>query len=142
MSHLGRGRLLPVVALVGITLAAATACDPEDDRGLTAVSAAYTTDKVATKALERGGIGVHWLTCTGDAKGDEVAGSSRKPVRSVKVDCRGNAEKRDAEIRVSGVVTYQRKGKCVRGDLTAKVSGRKVFRASVIGDCGSGRKSS
>ncbi|MFC0597475.1 hypothetical protein [Streptomyces palmae] len=136
LRHLGRGRVLPAAAAVSVVFAAATACEPQDEQGLTAVSAAYTTDEVATKALERGGIDVRWLSCTGNAKGDEVAGSSRKPIRAVDVDCRGTAEKHDAEIRVTGVVTYQRKGRCVRGDLTAKVAGRKAFHASLIGDCG------
>ncbi|MBH5334787.1 hypothetical protein IHE55_08255 [Streptomyces pactum] len=131
------GRLLAAVAVTGAAMALTVACEPDDDRGLTAIGVAYTTDKVATEALERGRVQVRWLTCSGDAKGDERAGASRTPVREVAVRCRGRTEQGDADIQVDGVVTYERKGACVKGDLTAKLEGRQVFRADVIGDCGS-----
>ncbi|TVL91893.1 hypothetical protein [Streptomyces sp. SAJ15] len=115
-----------------------TACEPEERRGLSAIGVAVTTDKVATRALERGGIGVRWMTCTADLKGDQVIGASSSPASEASVDCRGETERGDAEIRVTGVVTYAREGRCVRGDLTAKVAGKQVFRADVIGECGGG----
>lgn len=136
----GGGRLLAVVAVTIGAVGLTVGCEPDDDRGLTAIGVAYTTDKVATEALERGRVDVRWMTCTGDAKGDEKAGASRPPVREVAVHCRGRAEKGEADIRVDGVVTYERKGACVKGDLTAKLDGRQVFRADVIGDCGGARK--
>ncbi|MFH8368988.1 hypothetical protein [Streptomyces sp. NPDC018031] len=137
------GRLLAVVAVTGAVIGLTVACEPDEDRGLSAIGVAYTTDKVATEALERGHVQVRWMTCSGDAKGDERvgrSGSSRPPVREVSVRCRGRAEKNDADIRVEGVVTHERQGACVRGDLTAKLDGRQVFRADVIGDCGSAGK--
>ncbi|WKX70264.1 hypothetical protein [Streptomyces sp. XD-27] len=135
-----RGARLPVIAAVVVTVGALSACEGDSDRGLSAVRAAYTTDRVATKALEKGGIDVRWMRCTGDAKGEEKRRSgkhtSRPPVREVSVDCEGLAgKKRRADIRVTGTVTFVREGRCVKGDLTGKVAGRQVFHAKVIGDC-------
>ncbi|MGK5633021.1 hypothetical protein ACSNOD_31895, partial [Streptomyces sp. URMC 123] len=50
------------------------------------------------------------------------------------VDCEG--ETRSGEpIAIKGRVTEERDGRCVRGDLTATVSGRVVFQANVLGNC-------
>ncbi|WFB09654.1 hypothetical protein LRS74_23355 [Streptomyces sp. LX-29] len=138
MGALRHARRLLAAGLTGVAVLAVTACEPEERRGLSAIGVAITTDKVATRALERGGIGVRWMTCTADLKGDQVIGASSSPASEASVDCRGETERGDAEIRVTGVVTHAREGRCVRGDLTAKVAGKQVFRANVIGECGGG----
>jgi hypothetical protein len=126
-----RNALFAVVAAV-LTIVAVAACEPRDHTGLNAIGVAVTTDRVSTRALEKGGIDVRWMTCNADVKGKHTSGPSQDAKASV--HCRGET-KDDRTIKVSGTVTYERKNICVRGDLTAKVDGHQVFQANVIGDC-------
>ncbi|MEU0812000.1 hypothetical protein [Streptomyces sp. NPDC005970] len=126
-----RNGLFAVVA-VALAIGALAACEPRNDSGLNSIGVAFTTDRVSTRALEKGGIDVRWMTCNADVKGKHTSGPSRDAKASV--DCRGRTND-DRAIRVTGTVTYERKNICVRGDLTAKVDGHQVFQANVIGDC-------
>ncbi|MGW1585701.1 hypothetical protein [Streptomyces sp. NPDC002386] len=124
-----------VAGLVVLGAGAVVACQPGD---LSSASAAYTTDSTATAELKRRHVDVSWLTCTGDygGKGGATARSSPSPTQStvVSVDCQGQT--RDGRrITVEGKVTRAVDGACVRGDLTARVGGRQVFRVSGLGDC-------
>lgn len=135
----GRSLLAAVAAVVAAT--AMTGCEPRDG-GVTAIAVSVTTDKVSTSALERGGVGVRWLTCNADLKRTPTAGASASGTgdsgtTDASVNCRGRTED-DKAIGVSGKVTYVRENHCVRGDLTGKIAGTKVFRANVIGECDDG----
>jgi hypothetical protein len=139
--HVRHGRpLLAAVAAVAAAVAV-TGCEPRDG-GVTAIAVSVTTDKVSTSALERGGIGVRWLTCNADLKTGPTAGASASRAgdsgtTDASVDCRGRTED-DKAIGIRGKVTYVRENHCVRGDLTGTVEGHKVFQANVIGECDGG----
>ncbi|WP_286256697.1 hypothetical protein [Streptomyces graminofaciens] len=120
-----------VVALVG--------CEP--GAGLSTGAVAFTTDQTATRELEKQGLDVRWLTCTAsydDSKNsdDKQAGNKSSPSAHTvaNVDCTGE-DKKGREIKVTGKVTKEVSGKCVRGDLTAKVDGKEWFRVDVLGNC-------
>ncbi|MER5436669.1 hypothetical protein [Streptomyces sp. NPDC002588] len=114
-----RIRLLVVVpAVVG----AAVACEPGG--GVSATSVAYTTDQVATAEIGRRDVDVRRLTCTAGGQGDLVS-----------VDCQGETGE-GKDITVTGKVTRAVDGKCVRGDLSADVGKKELFRVSGLGDCG------
>lgn len=125
---------------VGAALGTLAACD-DVEGGLRASTVAVTTDKVGTRALERGGIDVQWLTCTAQLKREKDGPSgtprSRRDGRS-QVSCRGKT-KGEKDLEISGTVTYVRKDRCVRGSLTGKLVNRVVFKADLIGECGGGR---
>ncbi|CAM5320820.1 hypothetical protein GCM10010329_74650 [Streptomyces spiroverticillatus] len=138
-------RTLAAAVLAGATAVGVAACEPGGGGGLSTFAVALTTDQTGTRALERAGIDVAWLTCTstvGDS-GRVSANPSQRPslvtaapaARNVAtVACQGQT-KDGKEIRVDGKVTEERDGRCVRGDLTATVGERTVFRANVLGDC-------
>ena len=117
------------------------ACEPASG-GLSSVAVAVTTDKTATSTLERIGFKVRWLSCTakiGDGKasaGTASAGSSTSPAGGgvATVDCQGETDS-GQKITLKGKVTEERSGACVRGDLIARVDGKVVFEASVLGNC-------
>ncbi|MER6032520.1 MULTISPECIES: hypothetical protein [unclassified Streptomyces] len=129
-------RGVAVAGLVVLGAGAVVACQPGD---LSSASAAYTTDSTATAELKRRHVDVSWLTCTGDygSRGGGASSGSPSPSEStvVTVDCQGRT-KDGREITVKGKVTRAVDGACVRGDLTATVGGRQVFRVSGLGDCG------
>jgi hypothetical protein len=50
------------------------------------------------------------------------------------VDCQGETGS-GQDITVTGKVTEERGGKCVRGDLTARIEKKIVFQATMLGDC-------
>ncbi|QKV97856.1 hypothetical protein HUT19_27510 [Streptomyces sp. NA02950] len=126
---------------------AVTGCDPEDN-GVSSIVVAVTTDKVASRALEKGGVDVRWMTCNADLKGGRTAGASASgdtnrerdegTETDASVDCRGETEN-DKKIKITGKVTFVRKNHCVRGQLTASVDGHRAFEARVIGECDGGR---
>ncbi|MFI7293229.1 hypothetical protein [Streptomyces sp. NPDC050121] len=122
MGALRRIWLLPVVVVVA---GAAVACEPG---GLSAMSVAYTTDQAATAEIERRDVKVRWLTCTAQyedrAKAEAVAS----------VDCKGQTGD-GKDITVTGKITRAVDGACVRGDLTAVVGKKQLFRVSGLGDC-------
>ncbi|MER8155417.1 hypothetical protein [Streptomyces sp. NPDC094472] len=128
------------VAAVGAAVAV-TACEPTGS-GISSVTVAITTDQVVTEALERGGVGVRWMSCNAEFKNGRTAGASpsrseRSGETDARVDCHGRTDS-DKDIRIKGRVTYVRADHCVRGDVTGEVDGRKVFEAQVIGECQGG----
>lgn len=110
---------------VGVLLAAATgaatACEPADGLGSSAVS--VTTDQLATHALKADHVKVEWLSC-----------SARTGTRRASVDCLGRTEDH-RKITVKGTVTEQLDATCVRGRLTATVGSRRVFQVNGLGNC-------
>ncbi|WP_086785146.1 hypothetical protein, partial [Streptomyces caniscabiei] len=72
--------------------------------------------------------------------GDGVHGRGRRagllavalPVADV--DCTGE-DKEGRDIEVTGKVTKEVNGRCVRGDLTAKVGGKEWFHVEGLGNC-------
>ncbi|GGX70896.1 hypothetical protein [Streptomyces hiroshimensis] len=134
--------MLCAAGAVALTAAAAvglTGCRQEGPGGLDSVIVAVTADKRATARLEHDGYPVQWLTCTGKAEDPGVTekGGAR-PVTAVGVDCDGRTSG-GQKIIVYGRVTGLYDDSCVQGKLTAKVDGKTVFTASVLGDCsGSG----
>ncbi|MEU6227796.1 hypothetical protein [Streptomyces sp. NPDC047042] len=128
-----------VVAAAGLVVAGVSgivACDPG---GLSSATVAFTTDQTATKELERRDVDVQWLTCTASVNGGNKAsgsGSSPSPSASTvaSVECRGET-KGGKDITVDGKVTRAVDGRCVRGDLTAKVAGKQWFRVTGLGNC-------
>ncbi|WP_405816739.1 hypothetical protein OG241_19100 [Streptomyces sp. NBC_01390] len=130
-----------VVAVAGLVVAVGggvVACDPG---GLSSASVAFTTDRTATKELERRDVDVQWLTCTasvGGGNGNKASTSRSSPSPSeatvADVDCRGRTTD-GKDITVTGKVTRAVDGRCVRGNLVAKVAGKQRFRVSGLGDC-------
>ncbi|MCQ9130635.1 hypothetical protein [Streptomyces hilarionis] len=122
MGALRRVWLLPAAAAAALGV---VACEPG---GLSTLSVAYTTDAAATAEIQRRHVNVRWLTCTArdDHEGSDGVVAS--------VDCRGKTgDGRD--ITVTGKVTRAVDGACVRGDLSAVVGGKQLFRVSGLGDC-------
>ncbi|MDK0519386.1 hypothetical protein [Streptomyces sp. ML-6] len=121
-------------ALAGAAVAGLAACQPAD--GLNSASIAVTTDQVGTSALERNGVDVQWLSCTaGIDRGRAGASSPSASARRVaEVDCTGKTGG-GKDITLTGRVTQELGGRCVRGDLSAKEGDRSVFRANVLGNC-------
>ncbi|MFF8030848.1 MULTISPECIES: hypothetical protein [unclassified Streptomyces] len=121
-----------VVAAVG----GAVACE---GGGLSSAAIAFTTDEAVTEELDRRKAGVRWLSCTASlGDGGESSSSPRAGGEDTvaSVDCEG--ETRDGEeITVTGKVTHAVNGACVRGNITAKVDGKQVFRVDGLGDCDS-----
>ena len=130
-----RRRVVAAAGLVVAVVGGVVACDPG---GLGSATVAFTTDQTATKELERRDVDVQWLTCTASVDGNKASGAGSSPSPSASavasVDCRG--ETRDGkDITVTGKVTRAVDGRCVRGDLTAKVDGKQWFRVSGLGNC-------
>ncbi|MEU9316973.1 hypothetical protein [Streptomyces sp. NPDC048295] len=123
-------------ALVVAAVAGAVGCEPVG--GLNSASIAVTTDQVGTGALERNGVDVRWLSCTAGVDGEGFGIGAASPAASARriadVDCTGKTGSGEA-ITLTGKVTQELNGRCVRGDLTARAGGRSVFRADVLGDC-------
>ncbi|MER6959054.1 MULTISPECIES: hypothetical protein [unclassified Streptomyces] len=121
------GALRRIWLLVGAAVLAGgvVACEPG---GLSSMSVAYTTDEAATAELGRRDVDVRWLTCTAQYKDPEKAGTVAS------VDCQGETgDGRD--ITVTGSVARAVDGACVRGDLTAVVGKKQLFRVTGLGDC-------
>ncbi|MFF3324385.1 hypothetical protein [Streptomyces sp. NPDC002889] len=131
-------RALAVTAAAGAALASVVACEPASADGLTSVGVAVTTDKTATSAFERLGIDVRWLSCTATIRGrgnpPGGATGTPSPGGSAAVDCRGETDA-GGDIRITGKVTDERAGRCVRGDLTARIDGKIAFQATMLGNC-------
>lgn len=131
-------RFLAAIGFAGTAVVCVAACEPASGGGLSSVAVAVTTDKTGTSTLERLGFDVRWLSCTattGDGPKPAGTASASPSARSVAtVDCQGET-KTGQGITLKGKVTEERSGKCVRGDLMAKVDGKVVFEASVLGNC-------
>ncbi|MFE7135508.1 hypothetical protein ACFVIM_32100 [Streptomyces sp. NPDC057638] len=124
---------LCAVAVAGLAVTGLTACEPATT-GLTPGAVSVTTDRTATQALERLGIKVKWFSCTGEVdRPRDGRTPSAKPGYAT-VSCEGETAS-DRSITLSGRVTEERSGTCVRGDLTARVSGKVAFKATFLGDC-------
>ncbi|MDX6363980.1 hypothetical protein ACFVYF_15865 [Streptomyces sp. NPDC058274] len=133
----GRRRVLAAVALGAAGVFGTVACEPGD--GLSSAAVAYTTDQTGTKELERRGADVQWLSCTANyGDGNKAFTPGKTPSSSAhtvaNVDCQGQT-KDGREITIKGKVTREIDGKCVRGDLTAEVGGKRWFRLDVLGNC-------
>lgn len=129
-----------------------SACQPASG-GLSSVAVAITTDEAGTGALKQDGVDVRWLACTAQAETVDgggrdtssvtpsdsavattaLASSAARPAVA-RVDCEG--ETTDGQkITISGTVTEEVSGRCVRGELSSQVDGRTVFDVNVLGDC-------
>lgn len=130
-----RARRLGITAALAAAAAlGSTACDPADG-GMNTSAVAFTTDQVATRALERQHADVAWLSCTGryDGKVTPRSGrTARDPV--VGVDCQGETDG-GKKITIKGRVRSLVDRACVRGDLTGRIDGKQWFRVDVLGDC-------
>ncbi|MGW1271828.1 hypothetical protein [Streptomyces sp. NPDC002491] len=124
MGALRRDRLLPAAALAVAALGV-VGCEPG---GLSTMAVAHTTDEAATAEIQRRDVDVRWLTCTAQYKDDKKAGDVAA------VDCRGRTADGRA-ITVEGRISRAVDGACVRGDLTAVVGRKQLFRVSGLGDC-------
>ncbi|WP_267245069.1 hypothetical protein [Streptomyces sp. PR69] len=131
------GRRVAIGVAAAVAGIAATGCEPASSGGLSAVAAAVTTDKTATSTLERLRFDVRWLSCTGKARPGIIgsAAPSASPPVPVTVDCRGETGS-GQRITITGKVTREIEGRCVHGDLMAKVDRKTVFEATMLGDCG------
>ncbi|MFF2325779.1 MULTISPECIES: hypothetical protein [unclassified Streptomyces] len=128
-------RFLAASALAGAAVAGVVACEPTGS--LNSASIAVTTGLTGTSALERNGVDVRWLNCTADMDGDRVVGASPPAPsvhRTAAVDCAGRTAN-GQDISITGKVTQELDGRCVRGDLTARTGGKVVFRADALGNC-------
>ncbi|MDX2699048.1 hypothetical protein PV416_36105 [Streptomyces ipomoeae] len=138
---MGALRRAAVAAVLGVgAVVGLVACE---GGGLNTGAVAFTTDQMGTKELERQGVDVQWLNCTASYDDDGGDGSdggdkSKSPSASVNtvasVDCKGE-DKKGRDITLTGKVTQEINGKCVRGDLTAKVDGKEWFHVDVLGNC-------
>ncbi|WP_185836966.1 hypothetical protein [Streptomyces sp. WAC 06783] len=131
-----RGRLLAVVGAAGAAVVAVSACEPAG--GLNTSSIAYTTDQAGTAALKRIGVNVSWLSCTATVPRDQQSTANATATAShhtvVTVDCQGQTA-HHSKITITGRVTSEVDGRCVRGRLTARVAGQVVFQVGVLGNC-------
>lgn len=116
-------------AAAGFAAVAVTGVAACEGGGLSSAAIAITTDETVTDALNDRKADVRWLSCTasfGDDQGDKDAAAS--------VDCQGETES-GKEISVTGEITHAINGACVRGNITAKVDGKQVFRVDGLGNC-------
>ncbi|MFG2646928.1 hypothetical protein [Streptomyces sp. NPDC048436] len=131
------------VALTGAGVLGAAACDPVDG-GMNSAAIAITVDRMGTKELERQHLDVLWVSCTATFKDKSTpAGGTPKRDTVATVDCQGQAKEGKGpggttDITIKGKVWKLVDGRCVRGDLTAKVGGKVWFRVDVLGDCSGG----
>lgn len=124
---MGALRRIGLLAVAAVAAVCVVGCEPG---GLSSMSVAYTTDQAATAEIQRRDVKVRWMTCTARYEDQDRAQTL------VSVDCRGETgDGRD--IAVTGKVTRAVDGACVRGDLTAVVGRKQLFRVSGLGDCGS-----
>ncbi|KOG40787.1 hypothetical protein AQJ84_12535 [Streptomyces resistomycificus] len=122
--------MVAAVALAGLAVGGAVACDPA---GLNSATVAYTTDQTVTAELERQKADVRWLNCTA-SYGDGRSTPTATENAVAEVDCEGETDD-GKDITVTGKVTRAVSGACVRGDLTAKIDGKVWFHVEGLGDC-------
>jgi hypothetical protein len=124
-------RVFAAGAVVLAAVAGAVGCRPVDG-DLNPSTVAATTDQEATRELNRQHAKVAWLSCSGSY--DSRAKAARSSPSEVTVDCRGKAKGgKDATLKgwIYGVVP----GKCVRGDVIARIDGKVWFHLQVLGNC-------
>jgi hypothetical protein len=122
-------RVAGAAGLVMAAVGGAVACDPGS---LSTASVAFTTDQTVTKELERQKADVQWLTCTASYGNRATPSATENTVADV--DCEGETTD-GKDITVTGRITRAVNGKCVRGDLTAKIDGKEWFHVEGLGDC-------
>ncbi|MFD1665993.1 MULTISPECIES: hypothetical protein [Streptomyces] len=133
----GSGRWRRQALAVGFAVAAVggvAAC--EGGGGLGSAAVAITTDETVTDELNRKKAEVRWLTCTASFGDKDGASPAAGEDTVASVDCDGETQDGE-EITVTGKVTHAVNGACVRGNITAKVDGKQVFRVDGLGDCDS-----
>ncbi|MBW5424725.1 hypothetical protein GKQ77_24695, partial [Streptomyces sp. BG9H] len=130
-----RKPILYAVGLAGAATLGVSACEPGGG-DLNTSAVALTVDEMGTKALERQRLDVAWISCTARYE-DRVTPKSGSPTREavVEVDCQGESDS-DQDITIKGKVHAVVDGRCVRGNLTAKVDGKEWFQVDVLGNCG------
>ncbi|MGW7363357.1 hypothetical protein ACWGI8_08000 [Streptomyces sp. NPDC054841] len=131
-------RVLAAIGLAGAAALGAVACEPGTGGGLSAMAVSFTTDAAGTRALERAGVQVRWLSCTTTLSTGRTASPPAPGVATVA--CEGETDEAGAagtgrKITINGKVTQEIDGRCVRGDLKAEAGGRTVFHVGVLGDC-------
>ncbi|MES5821196.1 hypothetical protein [Streptomyces sp. RG80] len=126
--HRGR-RVFAVAALVGTAVGGAVACDPA---GLNSASVAYTTDQTVTRELERQKADVQWMTCQASYGNRPTPTATENAV--AEVTCTGETTD-GKDIDVDGKITRVVNGQCVRGELTAKIDGKRWFQVNGLGNC-------
>lgn len=127
-------RVLGALVATGAAIAALTACEPASAE-LNSSAVAVTTDRTATRAMERLGYRVSWFSCTARLGSGESSGTTAAAGFAT-VDCEGET-KSDQPIRLKGRVTDERAGTCIRGNLTTHINDRLAFTATFLGDCDS-----
>ena len=133
-SDLRRLRGPRVLAVGGIVVAAVTgavACQPVDG-DVNPATVASTTDQEATRELNRTHARVTWISCAASYNGRSTP-TSTKP-QEVTVACRGKA-KEGRDVRIKGWVYGVVPGKCVRGNLIARIDNKVWFHLQVLGNC-------
>ncbi|MER6342947.1 hypothetical protein ACWC10_01840 [Streptomyces sp. NPDC001595] len=120
-----------MASLAVVAVGGAVACDPG---GLSAATVAYTTDETVTRELERQKADVQWLSCTADFGDDGRSTPTASEDTVADVDCEGETSD-GKDITVTGKVTRAVNGRCVRGDIVAKVDGKEWFHVKGLGDC-------
>ncbi|MEV5934646.1 hypothetical protein AB0L56_18360 [Streptomyces sp. NPDC052079] len=113
---------------VGFAAIAVTGIAACEGGGLSSAAIALTTDETVTDALNNRKADVRWLSCT--ASFGDKAGTNT----TAAVDCQGETQD-GKEITVTGEITHAINSACVRGNITAKVDGKQVFRVDGLGDC-------
>ncbi|MCM2388500.1 hypothetical protein [Streptomyces albipurpureus] len=129
-----RRRVLAVLAVTGAAIAGLTACEPASAE-LNSSAVAVTTDRTATRAMERLGYKVSWFSCTARLGGTGESGATA-PAGYATVDCEGET-KSGQPITLKGRVTDERSGTCIRGDLRTRINDKLAFTATYLGDCDS-----
>ncbi|MFE9764396.1 hypothetical protein ACFYPC_07665 [Streptomyces sp. NPDC005808] len=125
-----------MTGFAAVAVGGVVACDPS---GLSSASVAYTTDQTVTKELDRQNADVAWLSCTASFDGgNQVYTPGRTPSPTedtvADVDCTGETSD-GKDISVTGKVTRAVDGRCVRGDLTARIDGKQWFHVTGLGNC-------
>ncbi|MBT3151179.1 hypothetical protein HTV45_09810 [Streptomyces sp. CHD11] len=123
-----RRRALAVTFAV-TAIAGVTACE---GGGIGSAAVAFTTDEAVTDELNRRKADVRWLSC--NASFGDKGGATPAQDTVAAVDCQGETQD-GKEITVTGRITHAVNGACVRGNITAKVDGKQVFRVDGLGDC-------
>jgi len=127
----GGRRTGAVVAFAVVAVGGVVACEPG---GLSSATVAYTTDETVTRELERQKADVRWLSCTADFGDDGRSTPTASEDTVADVHCEGETTD-GKEITVDGKVTRAVNGRCVRGDIVAKVDGKEWFHVKGLGDC-------
>lgn len=107
-----------------LSVGALAACNDVGD-ALTDAGVRVAVDKLGTVKLQHDGITIDGgITCR--TPEDHIPDK-------VSVECTGRTDD-DRKITIKGRVSHEN-GDCVRGDLSATVGTRQVFKVDLLGDC-------